>query len=533
MGPEAPEMSRRATLFRPSMNGDAVAAGHGRLFWLVAAVLAGLGAAAYTTITLDHPFGLATNSRALYVDGGFYSDAAQNFIKFGRWGLPFDFPHWAGAPLLTFIQSVVFAVFGASLETARLLSVAFGLVTALAFYSLLRMGTRPAAAALLTIAAVLTFNYVVHARSAIADPTAVCFGMLALLAYARVRNPQLAIPASVALAFLALLSKMYFVFTLATIAGLWLLELWLVPAVTRTGVRKRQLAVLGASLAGVITLSVTFLYVFGERLSDYYTINASKIPYLDPAYLRDSLVKSIQWLPFNTKADVFLWIIAATAVAGSALLLNSGTRTGITARARSLSRGELAVVAWLLVGLATIGVLQLHKSHYHYFAILPLALAGAVGLKLVVPGRLHTAAICAAAAAHLLFQAPFYIAWAHKPDKTAIYDASREVAGIVDRQAGAGMVPVIGEYSAQLGLFSDRVFSLDAKWSPSYPLCQRVSHWTPRFHVNIVWPGSVSQNELGTIARCPQVDGTEEIARFTVFEASGDEMVLSRIHYKE
>lgn len=499
----------------------------------MAVFFATLFVVAYLTIHVDHPLGIASKSRALYVDEGFYSDAAQNFAKFGRWSFPFDFPHWAGAPLLTFIQSAVFPLFEPTLATARLLSVVFSLVTALAFYSLARMGLAPLAASIFTLSSVLTFNYAAHARSALADPVAVCFAVLALLVFARVRARHLSIPVSVGLAFLAFLSKVYFIFALAALVGLWLIELWLYPALTSRPVRKRDLAVLGLSLTAVGMLFGAFLYVFGERLADYYTINSNKIPFLDPAYLVDSLVESIHALPFNTKTHVPLLILAATAVVAAALLLRPHRRSAVLSRAAQLSRAELAVGMWLVVGLLTIGVLQLNKPHYHFFAILPLCLAGAVGLKLVLPARFHAGAVSGAAALHLLFQAQFYHAWTERPDKTALHDASRDVARIIHERTGPGMVPVIGEYSAQLGLFSERVFSLDAKWSPDYALCERVAHWTPGFHVNIVWPGSLSQDELAPIAGCRQVERTEEIARFTVFGPSGDELVLSRIHYRD
>lgn len=525
-------MPRSSTLFHPSREPGPAAGTPNWPVWALAAFLAVLFIIAYLTIHVDHPLGISGKSRALYVDEGFYSDAAQNFTKFGRWSFPLDFPHWAGAPLLTFIQSVVFTVFSPTLETARLLSVAFSLVTALAFYYLARMGLSPLVAVLFTVSSVLTFNYAVHARSALADPVAVCFAMLALLIFARLRITRLSIPVSIGLAFLALLSKVYFVFVLATVAGLWLIELWLYPVFTGRPVQKRDLAILGMSLAAAGMLFAVFLQVFGEHLADYYSINANKIPFLDPVYLVDSLVGSLNALPYNTKTHVPLLIVAASVILAAAMLLHPRWRTLVLSRAARLSRAELAVCVWLIVGIVTIGVLQLKKPHYYFFAVLPLCLAGAVGLKLILPARFHAGAVSGAAALHLLFQAQFYHAWVERPDRTALYDASHEVARIVHQRTQPGMVPVIGEYSAQLGLFSERVFSLDAKWSPGYALCERVVHWTPRFHVNIVWPGSVSQRELSLIAGCRQVDRTEEIARFTVFTPSGDELVLSRIHYK-
>jgi len=52
---------------------------------VVLAVLISLTALAYYTTNVDFPFRISTYSRALYVDEGSYSDAAQNFLKFGSW----------------------------------------------------------------------------------------------------------------------------------------------------------------------------------------------------------------------------------------------------------------------------------------------------------------------------------------------------------------------------------------------------------------------------------------------------------------
>lgn len=500
-------------------------------FWFMTAVLLVLAASAYATIEIDHPFMISSHSRALYVDEGFYSDGAQNFAKFGQWELPYDFPHWAGSPSLTLLQSATFSIFGPSLETARLISVALSLVTAFAFYGLLRMSMRSSLAALVTISSVLTFNYLAHARSALADPTAVCFSLLALLVFARVRDLRVSIPVSVAFAFLAALSKMYFVFTFAAVVGSWLIELVLVPLYTRKGISKQALLTLGASLAFIAAFVLTFIALLGDRVSQYYAINATKIP-LEPSLLWHYLSRSIGALPYNTKATVYLFVILATGLTCFVLLLWHRSRSWLWLRITSLNRGELAVGAWLFAGLLVIGLLKIPKPHYYLFAILPLAFVGNVGLKLVLPIRFQTGAICLVVVLHLFHQWSFYEQWMDRPEKTAFLDASREIAQYIHEQSEGTIVPVIGEYAAQLGLFGRRIISLDAKWHPAYELCDRVAHWRPRFHVNVVWPGSVSQGEADLVSRCSQVAGVEEIERFSVFRPRQDELVLSRIYYK-
>lgn len=516
----------------PGSHASGAAQAPGPAFWLLTGALLALGVLAWLTIDLDHPFLIATNSRALYVDEGFYSDAAQNFAKFGRWGFPYDFPHWAGAPFLTFIQSLVFPVFGASLETARLLSVVLSLITALAFYGIARASMKPAAAAALTLAGVLTINFVAHARSALVEPTAVCLAMLGLLAYVRMANRELAIPLSVALAFAAFFSKMYLLFTLGAVLGVWLLELVIAPLLARRAPARRPVLILAASLAAVGALYGLYSYLFADKITEYYIINRDKAPVLDLEFLFYALVGSLKLLPYNTKTAVYLGIILLGGVAATALALWPGTRGRVVEQLRALGRAELALGLWLVAGLVTIGTLNAPKPHYHFFAILPLSFAGSIVLKLVFPASLHTVVIVGAAVLHLVFQAPLYHQWSQKPQQTAIVDSSREVARFIEEQSDEKMIAVNGEYAAQLGLYSDRIFSLDVKWAPSYHYCRRIEFWKPRFHVNIIWPGSVSRQERKAVEECEIVDDTSVLQRFTLFQRRMDELVLSRIHYE-
>ena len=91
-------MRRYLRLFFPSCD-TASNNGVSLAFWFLLAALAVLVGLAYETIHFDQPFLISSASRALYVDEGFYSDGAQNFAKFGRWGFHLDFPHWSAAPM--------------------------------------------------------------------------------------------------------------------------------------------------------------------------------------------------------------------------------------------------------------------------------------------------------------------------------------------------------------------------------------------------------------------------------------------------
>ncbi len=94
------------------------------------------------------------------------------------------------------------------------------------------------------------------------------------------------------------------------------------------------------------------------------------------------------------------------------------------------------------------------------------------------------------------------------------------------------MIPVIGEYSAELGLYSKRLQSLDVKWVSLDKLCKRIEYWRPKFHVNVVWPNSASSTARDILLKCDVVTDYQEINRFSLFEPRKDELVLTRLEYK-
>ena len=98
---------------------------------------------AYITHDINFAYGVGSQTRALYVDEGFYSDAAQNLVKLGHWGMANDSRHWPGSPLTAILQSVAFTLFGASVEVARMLSMVLVLAGGWALYCIARVRFYP------------------------------------------------------------------------------------------------------------------------------------------------------------------------------------------------------------------------------------------------------------------------------------------------------------------------------------------------------------------------------------------------------
>ncbi len=433
---------------------------------------------------------------------------------------------------MALLQAAAFSLFGVSIETARMTSVILSLVSGLAFYAIARTSLTPVIAMMVSISGLLTFSFLGHARAAIPDPIATCMALLALLVYIRVRSRSLAIPLSIFLAFLAFFSKMYFLSVLASIIFLWGVELIILPMVNKNSFDRKAIVIF--LLSGFI-LAVSYLiyfYIFRFEITIFQSINKNKMPYLDLLYEYMEIKQSLSVFALNTKTNVMLAVLALTILYFVFTTIRSKRAKAAAVIMSKPGRAEYAMATWLVAGVLLIGMLHSHKAHYHFFAILPVVFLATVSLKLIFPERYSTAAMSIALIGHLLYQVPYYVEWEQRLQKTATYDASVNIVEQILEQDKDKIVPVIGEYSAQLGLFNERIMSLDAKWVDHDTLCERLEYWRPQYHVNVVWPRSSSTYERFKIRKCANVRGIREQARYPVFDEWKDQIVLTRIYYK-
>ena len=479
------------------------------------------------SIRLDPPFGLATYSRALYADEGFYVDAARNLVQFGRWSLPYDFDHWPGAPMLNVILAAVFGLFGASLESARISSMIFSFASCLIFYNLCRTVFDRLPSAALTLAAASTLNFIAFARSTLADPTATFFSLSALLIYVRFTNRLWAIPASLTLALVAHLTKSYFITALIAIVVLWIFELAIRLHHYKWQFRRTDIVIFGASLFLLTGMYLCYLWHFWVPISYWTHVTVGpKAGDFNAFEIIWNYLRQLRSLPFYTKTHIF---IASSIICTLIIVMTAELRAKLRG---IINRTDLAIIVWLTLGLALVGSLDQQRPRYLFFAILLLCYIGARVAQIVAPGRHKNTVIVALAIAHIAIQAPFYYFWLTRDQNTAQYDMGVRMANLIDQRDNARLVPVIGEMAAFVALFSSRIHSLDAKWvAPDYSLCDRIGRWRPRFHVNLVWPGSETHHELAMVTACEPVTGATEIERIVTFRPWHDEAVLSELHY--
>ena len=488
---------------------------------------------AYLTINYDAAFGIATKSRALYVDEGFYSDAAQNFVKFGAFGLPFDSRHWPGAPLLTVIQTLFFSIFGVSLTVARMISIIFGVISLLSIYSIARTKLSPLISLSLAIVAVLTFNFTAHSRVAIADPIATGFSLLAIATFVRLSNRNWAIPVSVFFAYMALCSKMYFLFALVTIVTVWLVELIAIPIVEKKKINLRQVFILIASLC-LIALSYALLRIrFEPAFTQFLHINSNKIPSLNLHVLSKQLYASIKNLPFNSKTHISLAALGAILAYWIMMCLYIRRFSSLKQKLIEWGRAGWSLSIFLLLGLCTVAALNLpDKAHYQYFSILPIICLSVFVIDATFPQRIKTKLIMGMLASQLVFQAPYYYQWLNRSDRSVVHEANVAITSLIEDNSNSDVISVMGQYSSQLALYSDRMVSLEVRWVTQEGLCQRFDYWRPEYFLNFVFPMRYL-SEGDRLAQCEGLAGFEEIGRFVVNEFWKDELILYRLIYAE
>lgn len=535
--------TNRASFFYPSLDDQSSRRSEFPAFLILCSMLLMFAVLGYVTLDLDHPIGIATDSRALYVDGGFYSDAAQNWVKFGQWSFQYDSRHWPGAPFLAVFRSQVFSWFGVSLETARLSSIYLSIISLIVFFFIVRTSFKPFMALFLTVASALTISFVTHARSALAEPTAACFALLAFLVFVRIKNKNVAIPLSVAFAFISFLSKLYFLHALAAIVVLWSFELLILPLYHKRALEKRAILIFGLCLASILFFYVVSVHIFQDEIATFLSMNSTKKPVFDPIVVFERISRSLNLLGHYTKIYFFswaivlgiLWLIGVYLLCSCYYQFIKNKGKDLKQKIQPLGRAEAAMATWLFIGLALIGNMGQSKAHYYFFVILPLCFIGAISLKWVIPKRFQTAAVGVLILVHGLFQIPYYVQWSERTQKTALVDGSRDMVDIIHQQSDSSVIPVMGEYSAQLALFSDRMLSLDAKWNalPNIPFCQRLEHWRPKFHVSIDGRNHRSDRRIKAYQKCDLVSHVREVKRYSLLKPKDDEFVLTRIYYRE
>lgn len=493
---------------------------------------------AYLTHDMNFAYGTGSWTRALYVDEGFYSDAAQNLIKLGQWNMLHDSRHWPGSPMTAVLQSIAFSLFGASVEVARMLAAVLVALGAWALYSIAKTRFHAGVSVLLVLSSISTMTFFAIARAAVTDPMAMVMFLVGVWAFVRIENRALAIPLSLSFAFLAFFSKMYFIFAPATMISLWLGELLLLPRLFERNIDSALVKRLFLSLLVIAGLYLSYRVYFDSEIRNFLAINSNKSPAFDLDRIIQSMKFSIGFIPRNTQAVVFLYTLSLSI--GYVLLRYVVARYASTTAwvpelrnsLSQISRAEWAMGIFLVSGMLTISSLRVIKTHYHFFAIIPFAFLAIAMIYHIFPRKFAAYLSVVILLAHMNYQLPAYREWLSRPQPRSIDAASRNIAAQLHAEYPNGLIAVVGEYSAQLGLFSERIVSIDAKWVSKTELCARLDYWKPPYHINVVWHNSSTRKMIKIIETCPSIR-VEKPVYYRSLPLKNDFIALSRLHYED
>jgi 4-amino-4-deoxy-L-arabinose transferase-like glycosyltransferase len=238
------------------------------LRWTMLTIAAILFALHFTHLNADFPNHSPWLDRAKYTDEGWYSDAATRHFQVGHWYVPGDFNPAVALPIWPLIESIPFALFGASMTVARACAViVFGLICAASWLLLYRWrdpnmkgqprSLAPELAVLLLNTSPFCFAFF---RMAVLEPPLILIILLALIAVTRTRNHPAAFRPLLILGALLptiILTKTTGVAVFPAIA--WLLWECIEPAqnASRFAIFFRK-----AAIASVVAVALAVIYIF-------------------------------------------------------------------------------------------------------------------------------------------------------------------------------------------------------------------------------------------------------------------------------
>jgi hypothetical protein len=507
------------------------AVGAGLLFAVALAV-------AYGTRHVDSPAGIVTWSGAFITDEGFHSKWAQNAVRFGTYGDPYDFSFVPAGFIHNVATLLVFRLFGASFEVLRLYAAFLGALALLLYWGLLRAAPPPFSRWMALLLLVTTVNYMAYARVLFIEPLALVFGLAALSLAVRPRVGWGACALSIVLAFGAFLTKIHGVDVVVTVIAMWLLRL----------VAWREFDGLAARRVGsTLIFSVVFmlgvaaaLYLrFQEGVGEF--VAATQTQFLGRMSARQipaNEAKAFGGLLQNTHHAAFFVAMLAAFVAFAVRRPRIGAALGaffrspvgvLRSRLPDLRAYQLdiAMVLWLVLGILVRGASSYQAPRYFFPLLFPLSYL-AVRLLFQAPERYRNGLFLVTLVIQAYVQAPLYGAWLYRKDVGSQYANHVSFAREIETRVPSGRAVLLGGDAAMYSLFGSRIRPIEPEYFPDrYGLCDRIAYWRPSFYVST----GADDAFLSALRKCPGVGPIDEVKREAVFTGKWGDRVLYAINY--
>lgn len=439
-----------------------------------AVLVAASVAVRFVALEADPPWGLIGRSGEFLSDEGWYTKSGQLRARFGEWTSELDMVWFTHNALFSGVHAVVYSVFGVGVVTARAVSVVSFCVTLAAFFAVVsKVHSRP-----LALAACLAASVTLHAfgfsRMALVEPLGVALSMLAVAAWVLLPRGVAACGTGLVLAAAACFTKIAFVYVLTALV---LLSIGEAVFLFRSG--RRTHAGITAALVVAVPLAAWLLHDVviamepeqGALFRSWHV--QSRAEQIDLAQTAFRMAKSVYKATIGSGNGVLL---AAIAVPGAIVLWRHRRRVlDLLPR----TRGAIALTLWGVGGIAFFGLFKHQATRYLYFAAFPMAFWAVSAVAAVAPPGRRVLAVAGLVVAHAALQAPWYAAWLTRRDLFSADRAARSVVAHVTASAPTRPVVVMGDTSAFLSLYDERIRPIDLRWQDW--LDKRFARWRPQF----------------------------------------------------
>ena len=312
----------------------------------------------------DFPPGL-TRSGVLYMDEGWYSNAAVNFRISGEWYVEGDFNPSVNMPIGQLLQTVMFSIRGMSLASARLTVALFSLLLVALVYLLTKRYTDMTTSLLIVSLLSLNFMFFAYSRLAILEIIMMSFIVLSLfiVSSTRVRSNVFAVVISSLVLAIAALTKS---------TALSVLPILMYLSSLRGEDLKKGILLAGISVAVFAAIFATYtlfvFYAFPDDFSHYREINFSSRSSKGVLAVAKSGIRGF------LQSRCVGTIIYPVSMLSSLLLF---------LRSRDFRKNVLVRLSllWIFLHLGLLSTISYHPPRYFLPLAIPVVILFAVALK--------------------------------------------------------------------------------------------------------------------------------------------------------
>ncbi len=511
-----------------------------RLWLALAIVLVGIFFYfAFQSVEIDHAFEIITNSRALYTDEGWYLKLARNINIYGFENIEYDFQHWPAAPVYNLVVTGVFGVFGVSMEIARIWSVIATVGALLSFFMACRKSLSSEASFFALTLVASTFLVFHFSRTALADPTATFFSMLAVLAYIRWPSSLTGMGISLLLSAVAAMTKSYYIIVLFVMIFNYSCRIILIPWFVRDKIETSIVIAFAIYISTMVLLYLSYYIIWSDDIA-LWTRVTLEAQISDAGYHEDrisQIYRLISRLAVMLAGMLDLKIMILSVFGGIVVLFGREIygRVGRRGNQVTLHWSDIFFLSWAIVGIIVMCVVQHQRSHYFFSLIFPLAYLAVTVWERALSHKFSVVAVSLVMFGHLYVQAPNYWAWyARKPDRM-LDTAYREIAKVVVEKSDSlsERSPLIGLVSSSIALYEPRIIPLEPIWTPrDYSVCDRIRYWRPGYYVLLRGEHTTLMG-YNNVQECEVVSGMNEVGAWSVYPPREEYLVLYELLIEE